>query len=45
MNFNQISVYNFLLDKCHTLDINGVICSTLAHGFSGENIYHPYFGS
>lgn len=38
-------VYNFLLDSCHSMLINGVICSTLGHGFKGINVEHPYFGT
>ena len=39
------SVFNFILDGGHTMDINGVACSTFGHGFKGEKVEHEYFGS
>lgn len=38
-------VYNFVLDKDHILNIDGFQCATLAHGFEGPVIGHPYFGT
>lgn len=38
-------VYNFVLSQGHTVEINGTVCATLGHGFKGQNIEHPYFGS
>jgi hypothetical protein len=39
------AVYSFLLDKTHTILINEIECVTLAHGFEGEVVSHPYYGS
>lgn len=38
-------VYNFVLEKGHTMEINGVYCVTFGHGFKGEKVAHPYFGT
>ena len=38
-------VFNFVLDSTHTIEINGIICATLGHGFKGEKIEHEYFGT
>ena len=38
-------VFNFVLDKEHSVTINGVKCVTLGHGLQGENIEHAYFGT
>lgn len=39
------AIYNFVLDKNHTIIINGEVCCTLGHYFKGEVIEHPYFGT
>lgn len=39
------AVYSFLLDRDHTVMINGIECVTLAHGLQGEVVGHSYFGS
>jgi hypothetical protein len=38
-------VYDYVLDHGHIVTINGIECVTLAHGFEGDVIEHPYFGS
>jgi hypothetical protein len=38
-------VYNFVLDSGHIMFINGIECVTLGHGFKGEVIEHPYYGT
>eukprot|EP00746_Dinoflagellata_sp_MGD_P138916 gnl/MRDRNA2_/MRDRNA2_72470_c0_seq1.p1 gnl/MRDRNA2_/MRDRNA2_72470_c0~~gnl/MRDRNA2_/MRDRNA2_72470_c0_seq1.p1 ORF type:complete len:1023 (-),score=174.32 gnl/MRDRNA2_/MRDRNA2_72470_c0_seq1:198-3188(-) len=38
-------VYNFVLDHCHTLLVDGIECVTWGHGISGDVVGHPYFGS
>lgn len=43
-NSNQ-SVYNFILDSKHIININGINCCTLAHGFTGPVIQHEYYGT
>lgn len=39
------AVYNFVLSNGHSVEINGIVCATLGHGFKGGNVEHPYFGS
>jgi hypothetical protein len=38
-------VYNFVLDRCHTLLVDGIECVTWGHGLTGEVVGHSYFGS
>merc|ERR1719240_2538543 len=38
-------VYNFVLDHCHTLLVDGIECVTWGHGITGDVVGHPYFGS
>lgn len=39
-------VYNFVLANGHIININGVDCVTLGHGFVGNfHIEHPFFGT
>ena len=39
-------VYNFILTNGHIMNINGIDCVTLGHGFVGNfNIEHPFFGT
>jgi len=38
-------VYNFVLENEHVVIVNGVECVTLGHGFEGDVIEHPYFGT
>jgi len=37
-------VYNFVLDSCHVLVVNGIGCATWGHGLRGEVIGHDFFG-
>lgn len=37
-------VFNFLLDKQHTIVINGVVCSALGHHRKGHT-WHPFWGN
>lgn len=39
------AVYNFVLDRNHTLDVDGIKACTLNHDFTGPIISHPYFGN
>jgi len=39
------TVYNFVLESGHIVDIEGVRCCTFAHGFTGPVIEHPFFGT
>jgi hypothetical protein len=40
------SVWNLVLDSCHMIDIGGVACVTLAHGFRDDAVVqHSYFGT
>ena len=43
-NTKQI-VYNFVLDSIHIMNINGINCCTLGHGFTGPVIYHNFYGT
>jgi Mg-chelatase subunit ChlD len=38
-------VYNFVLDRCHVLMVNGVECVTLGHGLTEPGVAHPYYGN
>jgi Mg-chelatase subunit ChlD len=38
-------VYDFILDKDHTVELNGIFAVTLNHGFEGDIIGHEYFGT
>jgi len=38
-------VYNFVLDRCHSLLVGGVECVTWGHNFEGEVVGDSYFGS
>lgn len=39
------TVYNFVLNQGHTMEINGITCATFGHGLKGDNIEHAYFGT
>lgn len=40
------SVWNLVLDSCHMIDVGGVACVTLAHGFRDDAVVqHSYFGT
>eukprot|EP01084_Bolivina_argentea_P143554 252029_1 len=41
----QDKIYNFLLDSHHTINVNGNWCCTLGHDYTGEVIYHPFWGN
>eukprot|EP00747_Dinoflagellata_sp_TGD_P164295 gnl/TRDRNA2_/TRDRNA2_184047_c0_seq1.p1 gnl/TRDRNA2_/TRDRNA2_184047_c0~~gnl/TRDRNA2_/TRDRNA2_184047_c0_seq1.p1 ORF type:complete len:1086 (+),score=163.33 gnl/TRDRNA2_/TRDRNA2_184047_c0_seq1:79-3336(+) len=38
-------VYNFVLDRCHVLLVDGIECVTWGHNFQGDVVGHPYYGS
>jgi hypothetical protein len=38
------TVYNFVLDDAHIVDVEGYKCCTLGHGFKGPVIEHEFFG-
>ena len=38
-------VYNFVMNEGHSMEINGIVCATLGHGFKGHKVEHPYFGT
>jgi hypothetical protein len=38
-------VYNFVLDRCHVLLIDGVECVTWGHGIEDDVVRHPYYGT
>lgn len=38
-------VFNLVLDTGHTVEAEGVICCTLAHGFQEDKVKHDYFGT
>jgi len=50
-NLNKInkryesSIYNFILDKGHTLNVNGIWACTLGHDLKGDVIENPIWGS
>lgn len=37
-------LYNFVLDDCHSIIVDGVHTCTLGHGYSAPVVKHPYFG-
>ena len=39
------TVYNLVLESGHIVEANGVQAVTLAHGFKGPVIEHPFFGT
>eukprot|EP01084_Bolivina_argentea_P166775 289513_1 len=41
----QYNIFNFILDRGHILNINGVWTHTLGHDFKGSVIEHPIWGS
>ena len=39
-------LYNFILDSIHTININGIVCCTLGHNITTNNIIsHPFYGT
>eukprot|EP00927_Polykrikos_kofoidii_P001876 TRINITY_DN10730_c0_g1_i1.p1 TRINITY_DN10730_c0_g1~~TRINITY_DN10730_c0_g1_i1.p1 ORF type:complete len:965 (+),score=112.30 TRINITY_DN10730_c0_g1_i1:302-2896(+) len=40
-----VDLYNFVLDRCHVLLVDGVECVTWGHGFSGHTVGHFFYGS
>lgn len=38
-------VHNFVLESGHIIDVEGVLCCTLAHEFKGPVIEHEFFGT
>jgi hypothetical protein len=39
------TVYNFVLEKGHVIQVEDIDCCTLAHGFRGPVIEHAFFGT
>ena len=39
------TVYNLVLTSGHIIDVEGIQCVTLAHGFEEEPVAHAFFGS
>lgn len=39
------SVFNFVLDRCHVLVVNGMQCVTLGHGITEEGAAHRFYGT
>ena len=39
------TVYNIVLEKFHIVDVNKVLCITLAHNFKEPVVSHPFFGT
>ena len=42
---NSSYVCNLILDKVHTMDIEGIKCISLAHGFDKGILKHSYYGT
>ena len=40
----QNSIYNFVLDAYHTINVNGSWCCTLGHDYKGKIIQHEFLG-
>jgi len=40
-----LKLYNLVLEAGHIIDVGGVQACTLAHGFKGPVIEHPFFGT
>ena len=42
-----VAVYSFVLEKTYEeiIIVNNIECATLGHGYTGDVIGHPYFGS
>lgn len=38
-------VYNFVLDSCHVLLVDGIQCATWGHGLQEDVVRHAYYGS
>lgn len=38
-------VCNLFLDKDHTINVEGIQCITLAHGYENNILKHPFYGS
>ena len=38
-------MFNFALDRGHTLLVSGIPCVTLGHGFREDVVRHSYYGS
>jgi hypothetical protein len=39
------TVYNLVLNHGHSIIVDNTLCCTLAHGFKGPIIEHPFFGT
>ena len=39
------TVYNFVLDCGHIVDVEGIQCVTLGHGFQEDKVCHAFFGT
>jgi hypothetical protein len=42
---NSTYVCNLVLDKDHIIDVEGIKCITLAHGYENGILKHPYYGT
>jgi len=40
-----IYIFNFVLDSCHILLVNGYECVTLGHDLKDKALQHPYYGT
>jgi hypothetical protein len=40
-----VYIYNFVLETCHVIIVNGYECVTLGHNLAEPEIYHPYYGT
>eukprot|EP00927_Polykrikos_kofoidii_P047752 TRINITY_DN42025_c0_g1_i1.p1 TRINITY_DN42025_c0_g1~~TRINITY_DN42025_c0_g1_i1.p1 ORF type:complete len:780 (-),score=107.70 TRINITY_DN42025_c0_g1_i1:845-3103(-) len=40
-----VCLYNFVLDRCHVLVVNGVECVTWGHGLDGSIVSHEFYGT
>jgi len=46
ITFDCDYMYNFVLDKEHTIIIGNTICATLGHGFTDNDVIkHDYYGT
>ena len=39
------TVYNFVLPSGHIVDVDGIECCTLGHGFTESKVAHAFFGT
>eukprot|EP01084_Bolivina_argentea_P101749 182366_1 len=41
----QETIYNFILDSYHTINVGGNWCCTLGHNYKGHVIQHEFWGN